>query len=417
MRFRFIVAATTVVALAGCASSGSGDEASASDITSIAPTAAIQQTIPDCWDYATTGWVESLSARPDGAAAVDLSEAYVSYMAWFRELIYSGATTIDATGSWGKGVELLRRYGWMSETDFLGTAAPAQYAVRHSEALAIVQTELATGSLATDAQRADRANVIAVLNRAWGVPPDVAALLQNVLGATYDHALADTTSLAGTKLHRLDEITAGYDGATPVTIADLVGLPADTVNFFNGKRIGATDAKAKYVFSVVTPPSDPTAMHAYLASATATLEQDIPIVMSLLQDDSLDDASGTYQKPASNTLTAHAYGHAVTIFDLSVQTSAFGLIPAGTPETRPDALAATLADDAKVLSFRARNTYWGTYQPGTKIAFAGGEAGTNDYSLDYLEMPVVWSGQNMTVLERLTLPNASFQLSKSPARP
>src|SRR6185295_13559698 len=124
---------------------------------------------------------------------------------------------------------------------------------------------------------------------------------------------------------------------------------------FTGKRSGP------YAYSDIKPPGSEEKVRGYLRRVQKSLNQDLPVVMSETSDDTDLDAHGMYRKPADGVLSDQWYDHAVMVFDLSVQTTKFGLLPVGTKETRAEALAASLEDSSQVLSFRARNSYWGRY--------------------------------------------------------
>lgn len=374
----------SLVLLAACAPSEASAPARTDDgLTSIEPTEAIQQTIPNCWDFATTGWIESMAKGVEGGADVDLSEAYVDYVAWLIQLWQPSFEALRKSGYWGTAVELLHRYGWMSEADFLGLdGAVPDFAIRHQQALTLIKKEIASGDLRTPEMRADAANVVTVLNRVWQVPPKVAADLARTFGDGMEKTLQSRgVDLAGTRIHRLDEIKVGYGPrGKELTAADVVGTLAPDTRMSAGQRVGP------YAFSMVDEmPTDDADMAALLARVQRTLAGGLPVPMAVMQDDSVNDASGTYRKPTSGKLADAAYAHLVTVFDSSVDAPGFGLLPAGIPETRPEALAASYAEGAKVLSLRARNTYWGSYQRGATIPFAGSR-GTNDYATEYLTM-------------------------------
>lgn len=395
----------SLVLVAACASSeASAPSATDDGLTSIEPTAAIQQAIPNCWDFATTGWIESMAKGVEGGTEVDLSEAYVDYLAWLIQLWQPDFATLRQAGFWGTAVELLHRYGWMSESDFLGLDGDSpEFAIRHQQAKALIDIELASGDLRTPELRADTANVIAVLNRVWQLPPEVAADLTRTFGAGMEKTLQSRgVDLSGTRIHRLDEIKIGYGPrGKALTAADVVGTLAPGARMASGQRVGA------YAFSGVNRmPTDDAEMDALLARVQRALAGGLPVPMALIQDDSLDDATGTYRKPASGKLADTAYAHLVTVFDSSVDAPGFGLLPAGTPETRPEALAASFAAGAKVIALRARNTYWGSYRRGATIPFAG-SPGTNDYTTEYLKTMTEekGTGRPRRVVGAFVLPN------------
>jgi hypothetical protein len=386
--------------LAGCsASSETNAETSQAPVTNITPSDGVQQTIGDCWDMTSSAWLETLSKRPTNATPVDISEAYVSYLHWYRQIRDPQFATLKPEGNWGRAVELIRRYGWMSETDFLSQSHATNYAARHAEALAAVKFELAGGDLATPELRADHANVVKVLNRVWQLTPAVTQDLATAMGPGLDNP---TFAFAGTRIHYLHEIRVGSkpDGS-PLTALDVVGQPADLNNAFNGQRVGP------YAWSTVLRPLDDTQMRGLYRTAQKALYQDMPVPVSLMLDDKQDDPTGTFVAPANGATLVNPSGHMVLAFDLSVQTPNFGLLPAGTPETRPDALADSLSDDAKVLSFRVRNSFWGSYTTvGQTIPSIGGASGINDFSTDYLAMRLAPTDDDPrgTALLALTLP-------------
>ena len=411
MRFGWLGLA--LLTTAACSRAGGSDTAS-SDITSVTPPAPLQESIGNCWVFATNAWIETLSGRTTGSTPVDLSEAYVSYLWWFEQIVAPpGANApelfqLQVLGSWGDAADILLHYGWLPEATFLSEPAVSTFADRHAAAYAAMQNAIAHGALQTKAERANRKLVAQTLGKAWGLKPDVIAALTTAFGDDFGRDLVKgNATLTGTPLHNVDEITVGYQGAKPVTVADLFGTQAPDSQIAEGLRTGP------FAYSDVTPPGSDDKTHAFLQRAQKVLLQDMPFVMSFTADDDDIDASGTYQKPADNTLHDGWYGHAVMVFDLAVQTTQFGLLPAGKVETRPAALAATLADDSNVVSFRARNSYWGTYAPGTAISFAGGVA-VNDYATDYLLWRPNFAGGRM--LMRMALPNDStVTLTKAPS--
>lgn len=163
-----------------------------------------------------------------------------------------------------------------------------------------------------------------------GLEDDVVADLVHAFGEAYDQDLQNgQANIAGTRIHELSEITVGYGHGDPVTAQDLIGSLPEGETAFDGVRTGP------YAYSDIKPPGSEDKVHAYLVRAQKSLVQDLPLVMSLTSDDVDLDASGTYEKPANGTLSDSWYDHAVTVFDLSVQTTQFGLLPAGVTETRP----------------------------------------------------------------------------------
>ena len=105
------------LAAAACADPAGEPRGSASEITTVIPSDPLQQSIGNCWVFATNGWIEAMSARPVGGVRVDLSEAYVSFLYWLDQIsappgfFEPTLFTLRPTGSWGASVDLLTRFG------------------------------------------------------------------------------------------------------------------------------------------------------------------------------------------------------------------------------------------------------------------------------------------------------------------
>ena len=62
-----------------------GVETNSDNVTDIKNSAVKNQSIGNCWVYATVGWAESLHLTHTGTE-LNLSESYVSYWHWFEEI-------------------------------------------------------------------------------------------------------------------------------------------------------------------------------------------------------------------------------------------------------------------------------------------------------------------------------------------
>jgi hypothetical protein len=141
---------------------------------------------------------------------------------------------------------------------------------------------------------------------------------------------------------------------------------------------------------------------ALLIRAQRALNQNLPVFIGWWADDALIAPNGEYEIDAGQNLGVNAYGHASLIVDDQVDAPGFGVLPVGVPETRPDALAATLLPQANIQFFRIKNPWWGSYElDGGRSPFADGP-GYNDIAVDYLRSPAPYGG---TVLMHLILPN------------
>jgi hypothetical protein len=387
--------------LGACRSSEDPVAGSNVDLTSINKTAARQQSINNCWLYATAAWTESLHLRVS-KEKLDVSEAYWSYFYWFDQLTDhrfspNRSRKIEATGTWGSAAEILRQRGWMNETDFLPQDGGAVYPARQKTAY-----EAFGAWAAGDAGTLDRASIIAALNRAWDLSPEVAQKLQAAFGATYERTLlSPDVKLEVGGVHAPREIVIGSGDGDPVpsiTIEDLIGDPAPEYGASEGQRVGP------YAWSQVLADGDfATGGHALLIRAQRALNQNLPLFIGWwAEEDALIAASGRYEIHAGQKLGATAYGHASLIVDDQVDAPGFGVLPVGVPETRPDALAATLLPQANIQFFRIKNSWWGwDVLDGGTAPLADGP-GYNDIAVDYLRSPAPLGG---TALMLLTLPN------------
>src|SRR5690606_16167114 len=173
-----------VTGLAGCGDDGTGE--STDDVTDVMNSSVKNQSIGNCWVYATIGWAESLHLTQTGHE-LNLSESWVSYWHWYEQIAGgpAGDTSvasldkgqISTGGWWGVGVEIMRRYGVLSEGAFIPEEAEAARSSRQSSALSAINASLKSGVLSDPAKRRDRAVVRAELDKAWGLKPEVSAMM------------------------------------------------------------------------------------------------------------------------------------------------------------------------------------------------------------------------------------------------
>jgi aminopeptidase C len=199
-RFRSLSAASALALLAFSACDD-GIDSSTDDVTDIQNSSVKNQSIGNCWVYATVGWAESLHLTHTGTE-LNLSESYVSYWHWFEGI--AGAkdqpklATLQgdeiSTGGWyGIAVELMLRYGVMDEGAFIPEEAEAQLSTRQEQALAAINESLKNGKLRTPEARRDRALVRAELDKAWKLSPEVVAKLDAAFGKSVFKTLYTTT--------------------------------------------------------------------------------------------------------------------------------------------------------------------------------------------------------------------------------
>jgi hypothetical protein len=406
--FAFAALTVPAVGVAGCSNSAPDASTSSDDLTSIKKTTAKQQSIANCWLYAVASWNESLHLRVS-TENLDISEAYWSYFHWFDRLTDNKITQgnpddFAPTGLWGTGLELMRQRGWMNETDFLPQDGGEVYSARQQRALETLDDSLYSGALSSAAARADRALVISELTRAWGLLPEVAEQLRAAFGPTYERTLlSPEVNLQGGGVHAPREISVGRvtNGATTValTMEDILGEPAPDTRYDEAVRVG------KYAWSQVWPSMEFNYGDGrpFIVRVQKALNQNLPVGITWWADDKKLSESGAYSRIGKGYVSRETYLHTSLIVDYQVNAPGFGVLPVGVPETRPEALAASLLPDAEVQFFRIKNPWWGSYDlDGQRTAFADGP-GYHDVDLDYLHLEPREGG--MTLLHAVMLPN------------
>lgn len=438
-RVMLTLAALSISAAVACAD-GASTTPAPGDVTSVENTNVKAQAIGNCWLYATAGWVESLHK---GATErdIDVSEAYWNYWYWYEQI--SGGDIpgmpdgvdghVEEGGWWGTSVELIRRYGWMYEGDFIPRADAN--AKRHEEAVGAINASLAGGALATPAARRDPRIVRDELNKAWKIDPIVVEDLERqfpIVGVRAPESsdpadandggapslpappiahVAVTDRAAGgslglTRVHAPQEMQViAADGTPSITLADAIGKMAPNTWSGDGSRVGP-EAWSEVRYEWIA--ADTARRVAMLKNVQHTLNRRLAVPMAWTP--SYDVTDGVYR--ASPDAIANISGlHESILVDYEVENvPGFGTLRVDVRETRPEALEATLADSAKVTFFRIKNS-WGVdpvwtrdelaqfgivvdTDAGTKPkpAHLPSKPGFNDIFVDYLDLEIPWGG-------------------------
>jgi hypothetical protein len=100
-------------------------EKSSVKVTSVKHTAVKRQSIGNCWLYAQATWLESLLKDTNGED-VDVSETYWTYWDLYHKLLEKKPVPeeeLNTGGTWGMSSEIIRRYGWVTEAEFIESEA------------------------------------------------------------------------------------------------------------------------------------------------------------------------------------------------------------------------------------------------------------------------------------------------------
>ncbi len=377
-RALFLSALTLPAFAPGCASKSSTATSDDNAVTEIPQTPVKDQSIGNCWTYATVGWMESLVKQ---ATATDhnFSESYINYWYWFEQIANDGASSITEGGSWGKAVGLATRYGLYEEGDFIAAEKDVARSSSQEAALKAIRTSLGGGALKTPEARADRKLVRAELDKAWALDPAVVAQMDKLFGQDASKTLDAVTALPdGVSVHRtkdfavkLKDPTSGT--MTDATLADAIGTA--TFAGFDEDRTGALAwGSARYPSA-----SDAKGRRAFLKRIQRAMHDNQPVLLSWYVDFNAMSLDGKFLKPPATP--GSQGGHMVVFEDYEVDNvPGFGTLPAGTLESRPEALQAALADEATIHFFRIKNS-WGNYRSPVL-------AGYHDLYMDYMNGPV-----------------------------
>jgi hypothetical protein len=329
----------------GGAVTGDGDE-----IVNIPHTDVKNQSIGNCWTYATIGWVESMHLRATGNA-LNLSESYLTYWDWYEKLIKEPGSEQLKTGGWfTTAVRLFDRYGLVDEGVFIPEEAEAERSARQSAAEAAINASMKDGALK---KSRDPRVVRDELNKAWKLSAEVASSLNEVFGEGTPKVLTSTTKFpAKFPLRRTSDI--------------------DVLSKRPGQA--ATKAKLKDVmgrWQEFAMPSSATSRRAYLRRVQKALHDEHPVIIVWdVSWGSRDKVAGSF--PAMKA-DAKIDGRHMTILEDYQATNVpnFGLLPAGVTVTDTKTLNAALASQSTIQFFRVKNSWGQTADPSGSGQFKG----------------------------------------------
>lgn len=355
-----LVAAASTLALAsqvvGCASD---PDSQSDDITDVKNSKVKNQSIGNCWVYATVGWAESLRLGYSGEE-LNLSESYVSYWHWFEE-ISGGAAGFTAVASldndqlstggfFGVAAELMRRYGVMDEGKFIPEEAEAARSARQSKALSAINTSLKSGVLSDKAKRKDLTVVRAEMDKAWALSADVIALMDSVFGKDVSKNLEKGSTVpAASGLHKPKDIEIGLASSTVLTLADAIGKPKSSYD--------ARTRTGTYAWNEESYPTGTSSRRSVQIKAQKALHAGLPVIMTWFVDFNAMKNNVFLEPPAT---PGRQGGHMTVLEDYEItNVPGFGTLKAGEIVTDTKALDAALSTSASISFFRIKNS-WGS---------------------------------------------------------
>jgi hypothetical protein len=434
-----VLAGTGVVlsAVVGCGSSAAAEQAQASeDITSIDDTAVKEQTIGNCWLYATAAWAESLHLNAS-QEQLDVSEGYWTFWHWYDQLVGGDVTarepgwdSLTEGGWWGIAAELALRYGWMREQDFKPGGEQLTKAVWHKEAVDALKASVASGVFADPAKRRDRVAAFDELARIWKLEPNVIGDLTKVFGIGAVRDLRRGASTNGTAVRSTASLKARTADGVDVSLQDVLGIMDPGSVPSEGRRIGPHAwSEVRYQFDV-TEPGGAELRRNMLGNIQHALNARLSVPVAWAVGTS---TAGVYSGPQ------HVYHglHESVLTDYEVEdVPGHGKLTLGTPVTDPATLEAALAPAARITKFRLKNSWgkdpfyseeeWRQFGRGgappteSKPSYLSAKPGYNEVDIAYFDSPALldlWYGPNSHFLLAAALPNQQrFSVPRRPLK-
>jgi hypothetical protein len=348
-----------------------------------------QKETGNCWLYATAAWAESLAraaALAGGAPAAParFAPAYWDYWDWYAK-ITTGAVhgktvaavkdELDSGGSWGSAVELALARGFVREPDFVGDAA-ASDANATTAALKTLAASLTVGPLSSSTARRDGALVRRELERAFRLGAGVAAALTGVFGEDGSATLTGGARARGIVLDAADIVVLHPRADGPAVQGSLREAIGDRAPGKNPDVRTGPFAWSDELYTAKTP----TARRAFFRRIQRALHAGAPLPVGWFWADNADpDDDGAFTAvPTTPASEEDSVDHETLLYDYEVvDVPGYGRLAAGTPAT-PEQEEAALADGARIVFFRAKDSYY-AYRTGKRARI-----GFSDLYVDYL---------------------------------
>ena len=388
-------------------------------ITSIDDSAVKEQTIGNCWLYGTAAWAEQMHLAATGQV-VDVSEAYWTFWYWYdqitdgpisRELRASAkdpafAKGVMEGGYWGLAAELASAYGWMSEVDFKpGATSKAAF---HGDAVTRLNATLRTGSLSTAESRKDRAAVLTELLAAWAPSSTTANKIVAVFGTGGERTFRSGAKASGVVRPLTELKSKSLDGATTISLGDVLGSPKAGSPLWRGQREGRWAWNDFFYDPAVVPWTKRRVLfRAIQQSLHAKLS--VPLAWNVTNT----VVNGEYSIVAADTIVRGGHLSVITDYEARL-VPGFGTLAIGVPASLA-AQDAAMSIGVFVTKVRVKNSwgsdpFWNTEEwrqfgrvsappASTKATYLPAKPGYNDIGAAYL-----WSETGTAKLRSVVLP-------------
>lgn len=333
----------------GCGSNPSDAVTGPEDeIVDVPSTRVKNQSIGNCWLYASLGWAESLHLRATGAE-LNLSETYLTYWDWYEKLVRATAMpdTIATGGFFTTATRLMNTYGLLDEGAFIPGEAEIDRSAVQSKAEAYINTAL-KGTFKTD--RSPK-TLRTELDKAFGLSPEVIAQMNATFGDASPRPLGVVP--AGFPLRKTTELKVSQKRALS---------PAPTA-------VPLRDEIARW--RETTAPSNRTELRGYLRRVQKALHDAQPVLIVWNVDwESRNSGLGTFPAMAPN---AKIDGVHMTVLEdyQAAYVPNLGTLPAGVNVSDPTVLNAALSNQVEIPFFRIKNSWGNTADPSGTGKFKG----------------------------------------------
>lgn len=332
--------------MAACSQAGDDSASSEDAITDVPHTPVKEQSIGNCWVYASVAWAEALH-RSAASESVDLSESYLTYWHWYDQIASRAPAQLETGGFFNEATRLMSTYGLVSEAKFIPGDESRTSSVRQKLALARVNDALKQsdgtanpflGRLATPEKRTPK-NIRAVLDDAFELDADVRADLAS---------------------------TFGPDAPRPLTRDRAVPARFITPWTFQVTAKTPTTAKVTTTLDAVIPQweeayvyGDEQSARAPLRRLQKALHDSLPALVTWNVDFASSQNDGAFRRRPTSHLDKWDGSHMTVVEDYqATNVPNFGTLAAGATITDPQALASVLVDQSSVSFLRIKNS-WG----------------------------------------------------------
>lgn len=355
-------AATSFACSAPTEDVGSSDD----EITDVRHTPVKEQTIGNCWLYASVAWAESLHESATNETK-DLSESYLTYWHWYEQIARFSPTDpepkLQTGGFFSVATHLMTTYGLIAESDFIpaeGTAAASQ---RQRTALSRIEAALKAGGELSKAEQRTPANIRAVLNAAYDLSPEVRASLDATFGKEAPTPLAQGRE---TWDRILTPWTFKVTSKAPGRAAEVKTLDVVT-----------TEWEEAYVYG------DEAQSRGAVRRMQKAMHDSLPALITWNVDWASNQSDGVFKKRPTSKLDKWDGAHMTVVEDYqAISVPDHGTLPVGVTVTDPKVLDAALAEQARIGLIRIKNSWGYRQNPSGDDKFKGYYDLHRDYLFD-----------------------------------